>query len=479
MTAVLPRVTVARDPARPTLAATGAFVAHCHHRAWLPWQLQTAATIGEQKTGGPVRVVQGIQHHAFAYPIVVILVPRQCGKTTFLFDNLIGRVLAYQDYRAAYTAQTGHVTTERFGERIAELPSTPLAARIKSRRSAGTERLTAGHNSYLKAFPPKDGALRGSALDCVAVDEAQEIDELLGVGLDQTILPTFTTRPRRQLILIGTAGTDASKYLARYVALGMGGAAGVALIWYGATVDDDPADPAVWHRVHPGLAAGLTDDDALQGALNVMGPESFAREYLCVWQETGSRMIPARMWTACQRVKSAPAAGVPPVLGVDVAPDRSATAIVACWPDAIDGQPVWEVVDYAPGTDWAPTRLQELTRKHRLAGPPVTDNQGPVLTVVDACTKLKVPTRQLTVPEYATACQSTLDAIEHARVAHRNEKPLSTAVAGAVKRPIGDGGWGWGRRTATVDVCPLIAASLALYAHEHRPNLVRPSVAAG
>jgi CheY-like chemotaxis protein len=210
----------------------------------------------------------------------------------------------------------------------------------------------------------------------------------------------------------------------------------------------------------------------------VMGADSFAREYLCVWQETGSRLIPARQWAACQRLKALPAPGVPPVLGVDVAPDRSATAILACWPDSDDGRPVWEVVDYAPGTDWAADRLRSLRGKHH---PPliVTDNQGPVLTVVDACTKLRVPTRQLTVPEYATACQDALDVIERQAVGHRNQTPLSTAVAGAVKRPIGDGGWGWGRRSATVDVSPFIAASLALWAHEHRPNLVRPMAASG
>jgi hypothetical protein len=476
VTAVVPRIATIRDRTRPTSAASGAFIAQCHRRPWLPWQLDTAAVVGETLPGG--RTVNGVEHLRSAYPITVILVPRQCGKTTFLFDTLLGRVLVTRDYRAAYTAQTGHVTTERFGERIAELPATPLARRIRTRRSAGTERMSAPHGSYLKAFPPKDGALRGSALDCVCIDEAQEIDELLGVGLDQTILPTFTTRPRRQLILIGTAGTDMSKYLARYVALGRGGAAGVALIWYGAEPDDDPADPAVWHRVHPGLAGGLTDDEALQSALQVMGPESFAREYLCVWQESGARLIPARLWQGLRRVKAVPRADVPPVFGVDVAPDRSAAVIVAVWPDAADDVPVMEVIDYAPRTDWVAPRLRDLYARHH---PPliVTDNQGPVLTVADEATRLRVPIRPVTVPEYAAACQSALDAVERSGVGHRNEQPLNVAVAGAVKRGIGDGGWGWGRRTATVDVSPLIAGTLALWAHAHRPARVRPTVASG
>lgn len=464
---ILPRAATPRDLARPNTAAAGAFVAKCHHRAWLPWQYETARLVSETLPNGRM-----------AYPIVVILVPRQCGKTTFLFDMIMGRCLAAADYRCAYTAQTGHVASERFGERMSELPSTALARRVTTRRSAGSERFTFRQGSFLRAFPPKDGALRGSALDLVALDEAQEVEEMQGVALDQTILPTFTTRYRRQLILIGTAGTDASKYLARYLALARGGAAGVALVEYGATPDDDPADPAVWHRSHPGLASGLTDDDALRSALAVMGPESFAREYLCVWQETGNRLVNTRDWLMCRRIRSEPVPSVPPVFAVDVAPDRSATAILAVWPDAADATPVLEVVDYRPGTDWPAARLADLVRRHKPAAV-VADNQGPALTVVDQARRVhSLKITQPAVPDYAAACQTLLDRIGRREIAHRGGKALDAAVSGAVKRPIGDGGWGWARRSATVDVSPLIAATLALWGYEHRPS-VRPAVYAG
>jgi hypothetical protein len=440
-------------------------VAQVHGRPWLSWQTDLAAVVGEHYPDG--RMV---------YPIVVCLVPRQCGKTTWVFDDILGRLLEVPDYRAAYTAQTGHVTTERFGERIGDLAGTILADRVATRRSAGTERLTVqlGRRkaSYLKAFPPRDGALRGSALDEVVIDEAQEVDEVQGTALDQTILPTFTTRPMRQLILIGTAGTDMSRYLARYLALARGGAEGVAVIEYGATTDDDPEDPATWHRVHPGLAAGLTDEAALRSALQVMGPEGFAREYLNVWADSGTRLVPAKLWNACRRVKAQPRPGVSPVLAVDVAADGSATAILACWPD-LDGVPVVEVVAYAPGTDWAAPRLDALRRKHR---PPliVAPGEGPALVVVDAARRLGVTFRQLTPGEFAVACEATKDAIDRAAVGHRNEQALNAAVQGAGKRPVGDGGWCWGRRTSTADVSPLSAASMAHWGNQRRP--ARPTV---
>jgi hypothetical protein len=133
-----------RDPSRPT---AGAFVAYLHGRPWTPYQRAIADLIGERTPTG-----------RYAYPVCVIQLPRQVGKTAFAFDLALGRCLEHRDYQVAYTSQTGHATTERFNERMTELATTALAGRVRSRRSAGTERITLGAGSYLKAFPPKDGA---------------------------------------------------------------------------------------------------------------------------------------------------------------------------------------------------------------------------------------------------------------------------------------------------------------------------------
>lgn len=461
-----PRRITPRDPSRPTDGAAGAFVAHLHGRPWKPHQRATADLIGERTPSG-----------GYAYPVVVIQYPRQTGKTTFAFDLAMGRCLEQRRYAAAYTAQTGHSTTERFGERIAELTSTPLGRRAHIRRSQGTERISFG-DSYLKAFPPRDGALRGSALDLVIIDEPQEIDAELGVQLDMTVLPCFTTRPRRQLILIGTAGTDQSAYLARYLALARAGAEGVALVEFGAEDDDDPTDPAVWWRVHPGLAAGLTDVDALRSALAVMGTASFQREYLCMWMAGGSRVIPAADWAAIRHRDAIPRAGSLPVLGVDVAVDRSAAALVACWPSRA-GVPVLEVLEYAPGVSWAGPRIAELVAAHRIPIVAATGS-GPALTVVADCERLGVKVIQtLTDREYTAACADLFDRVGAGSLWHRGEPPLDAAVAGAGRRIAGDG-WAWSRRTSTADVAPLVAGSLALWADGRRPPpAVRPVAYAG
>jgi len=85
---VVPRQATARDLARRSTGRSGAFVGQLHSRPWLPWQHEAAGVIGETLPSGRM-----------AYPIVVIMVPRKCGKTTFLFDVLFGRCLLLPDYR--------------------------------------------------------------------------------------------------------------------------------------------------------------------------------------------------------------------------------------------------------------------------------------------------------------------------------------------------------------------------------------------
>src|SRR6478752_104764 len=125
---VPPRLATPRDLTRRTDGAAGAFVAHAHRRPWNAWQRAAGDLLGEMTPAG-----------TYVYQVGVIMVPRQAGKTTFVMDLAQGRCIQPPDYRAAYTAQTGHVTTERFQERMAELAGTPLAQVVAARRSAGTE----------------------------------------------------------------------------------------------------------------------------------------------------------------------------------------------------------------------------------------------------------------------------------------------------------------------------------------------------
>jgi hypothetical protein len=402
----------------------------------------------------------------------VVTVPRQCGKTTWALDLALGRCLEQADYRAAYTAQTGHVTTERMVERFTELADTPLAARARVRRSAGTERVTLPGRSYLKAFPPKPGALRSSALDLVIVDEAQEHGTILGEQLDLTILPTFTTRPRRQLILVGTAGTDASDYLRRYLTSAREALPGFAVFEWGFSDDDDPDDEATWTRTHPGLGR-LTDLDALRTARGPLGSAGFAREYGNRWTRSTDRVIDSTLWATRQLDPATPRPAGPLCFSLDVAADRGSAAIAVATPTGYV-----ELVDNRPGLDWLVPRCVELHAAY--AAPFAVDRYGAAGATVDALDRTGLPLLVMKSADVANAAAGLVDAITAGPLTVYPSPALTDAVDGAAIRPLGDsGGFAWARRTAAAPVAPLVAVSGALWgAHHLAPEPAKPVAAA-
>jgi hypothetical protein len=432
-----------------------------HGRPWKIHQRTAAEVISERLDSGRYR-----------YPVVVISFPRQCAKTTTVLDLALGRCRLESDYRVAYCAQTGHKTTENFGQRFTEIESGPLADLVKLRRSAGTERISfKATRSYIKAFPPIAGALRSDALDLVIVDEAQEIGADLGEALDQTIIPTFTTRPRRQLIVVGTAGTDTSVYFRRYLEQARAGQPGFAVIEYGAHDDEDFLTEALWPIRHPGLATGLTDTDALRQALEVMGPAGFLREYGNVWTRVGTRLIDPTDWSTIQLPHDAPRPSGRVCLGISVDADRSGASIAVA---AADGYR--EVVDFRPGTDWAAPRALELAATHSC--PIAVDRYGATGTVADA---LELAGAELMVMKYqdvANATAAVLDAIPAHTLRVYPAAALTDAVAAAATRPLGDtGGVSWSHRLSAAPISPLVALTAAGWGFDHLPAPVKKPVA--
>jgi hypothetical protein len=317
--------------------------------------------------------------------------------------------------------------------------------------------------------------------DLVILDEAWKHDAVRGAELMQAIGPTQATRPGAQVVVVSTAGTADSTWLRPLVDRGRGGDPAVTYLEWGIGDDVDPMDLDAVAAAHP--AIGRTIDRQFlvdQAGIMAATPGEFARAYGNRWTTTLEQLIPAVAWAAIRHRDGTPAAGVAPVLGADVAVDRSAAAVVACWPDT-EGLPTLEVVAYGPGTDWVAPRLLELHAAH--GSPVVLDGgTGPASTVVDQLRvgeQLPGWVRAVTPREYTTACAQLLDGIGDRTVRHRGDPALDAAAAAAARRNVGEG-WAWSRRLPTTDVSPLIAASLALFGDRHRPpNPVRPVAYAG
>jgi hypothetical protein len=92
------------------------------------------------------------------------------------------------------------------------------------------------------------------------------------------------------------------------------------------------------------------------------------------------------------------------------------------------------------------------------------DGVGSAASLQSAMEEAKLNVQPLTAGEHARGCGMFYDGImgEVPTLNHLNDPGLNAAVAGAVKRPLGER-WAWSRKDSTIDISPLVAATLALY----------------
>jgi hypothetical protein len=395
----------------------------------------------------------------FAYPVVVLTVPRQCGKTALVFSVMAQRAKRLQDHRSAYAAQTGQDGRRLFREEWCPRIERVEARRWRIRRSNGEESLTyRPTNGIVRPFPPVPGALHNSQSDLAVIDEGWKHPPELGAELLQAAVPTQTTRKRRQLWLISTAGPPESVWFRKWVERGRQSERGIAFFEWGAASVDAADDESTWADVHPAYGDLVTLSD-LRDFRDALGKEGFARAYLNVWPELpveGERSMPLDVdaWAACLDPTAAIIGA--PVFSCDADPLAHVGVIAAAGRSA-KGHHV-EIVDSRLGTVWLPDRLTELVSKH--GGVLALDEGGPVGWVAEELGRRRVPYLAVKPAMYARACAQLADAARAGLLTHPESGSLDAAVLGAERRNLG-GGWAWDRKRSSADMAPLIAATLA------------------
>jgi hypothetical protein len=306
------------------------------------------------------------------------------------------------------------------------------------------------------------GGLRGFAkADLIVYDEAQHLlrDHTAASG------PARLTNPNSQTWYAGSGGLATSQKawaIRREAVLGIGGrlaytemTAETVQVVGGKpvfTAPADPLDPDVWYRCMPGLGLWVTEEsvDDLHQDLKDM----FPREGLCVWDADPTddpSLFGEGVWPALCSPTVAPAGRL--VFGVDVTPERSSAAIVVC-----DGESRIELLEHRTGVGWLRARVAELATTH--GATVAVDTGSPANSFGDEWERAGVEVKRLASREMAGACGSFFDAVTNATIQVRTHPSLTAAAAGARQRHSGDV-WYWARRDSTVDVTPLVAASIA------------------
>lgn len=466
---------------RPTRGGAVAKIAAAKGRPLMPWQ-RTAADVAlevDPETG------------LYWYGTVLIFVPRQAGKTKLEGDVADHRCLTTRRGRVWYTAQTGKDASSWMRDEHFETlddatifgqAGTPQC-RYRLSRRAGQEGVAwPATRSTFRVFPPKRTGLHSKQSDLVFVDEAWAYDAEQGAAVRQAIRPTMATRRGSQLWVVSTKGDDASTYLDGYIAMGEASLTQpntrVCIVDYGIADDVDPEDIDAVAAAHPAYGYTITRE-TLVDALNdfktdptLGGVNGFARGYGNRPTRTRVAAIPAGLWTDAGKPRPEIPARVG--IGIDVTPLGDRVAIGGAWRD--DAMLWGEVVHDGPTTRELPALVARLAKQRQS---PIGYDPASLgaLDIIDAIGRnhRDVKTVALTTGQYGAACLAVDSALRAGTFAHSRQAPLDAAVEVATKRPLGDGGFGWGRKTSAGNIAPLVAVTIAARMFDALPRPRRSS----
>jgi hypothetical protein len=452
-----PRWATPRTPGRRTLGAQAARIADQLGVPLMPWQqlvLDVGLELGDD--GLP------------CYREVWVTVPRQNGKTTLILVKMLNRALLWErrgrvvPQKLMYSAQTGKDAREKILEDfVPMLKQSPMWVTVDRVLSGmGNEAVRFKTGSLLKKLESSDSSGHGKTVDDATIDEAfRDLDD----RREQALIPSMSTIADAQLWGISTAGTDASVYLRRKVDVGREAVnadrrTGVAYFEWSAADDADPDDPATWWSCMPALGRTI-NEGVVQHARQTMTDGEFRRAYLNQWTSSAEAVISSDVWAAVQG-EHKPDGRL--TFALDVNPDRTAAAIAVA-----DRDGRVELVEYRPGTSWVTARVVELVG--RWSGRVALDATGPAGSLSADLEAAGVEVDRYNGGRLAAACGAFYDAVADRRVQVRPSPQLTTAVEGARRQSVGDA-WRWARKDLTVDVCPLVAVTVAFDAARATPN---------
>lgn len=416
--------------------------------------------------------------HKWAAFEVGVVVPRQNGKGSILEARELSGLFLLDERLLIHSAHQFDTSLEGFRRLLMLIEDTPDFDRrvhrvSKSHGEEGIElkkNLRTGLRQRIRFRTRTKGGGRGFTADWLGLDEAMILPETT-VG---ALLPTLSARPNPQVMYAASAVDqeihDEGVALARLRERALK-RDDPSLAYFEHSVDaEKPAeitremaeDPRRWAEANPGLGIRITTEHVAREQRS-MDPRTFAVERLGVgdWPRTDGLegvVITPEAWAG--RIDRESIVLDPVCFAFDVTPDRTAAAIGVAGLRT-DGLAHVEIVEHKRGTGWVVGRIAELLEEHKALGV-VCDASGPAASLLPELAELKIEVTLVNAKEHAQACGVIFDAVDQDTLWHLGTRELATAIAGAVKRPLGDA-WAWSRKSSAVDISPLVAITLALW----------------
>jgi hypothetical protein len=400
---------------------------------------------------------------------VGVEVPRQNGKDAILEVRTLAGLYLIGERLITFSAHQFDTSLEAFRRLLELVEEADLQREIKRiSRSHGEEGIELKSGQRVRYRTRTKGGGRGFSGDCLILNEAMILPES-AMG---SVFPTLAARPNPQVWYTGSAvDKEVHEHGVVFTRVrDRGHRRDRRLGWweFGAHGYEHPdeippevaADPVTWLQANPAMSVRIAEEyiRAEQGAL---ASRTFAVERLGVGDrpstdDTADQKIDAAAWDALEDRESRRTG--PIVFVFDVSPDDRSAAIAVGGRRA-DGLRHVEIVDHRPGTGWLEDRVIELYEKHS-PKEIVCDARGPASEFVETLKNRGVRVETMDAREHAQACSSLVSAVKGGMLRHLGTSEVRAALKGAATRPLGDA-WAWARKTSSVDICPLVAVTLA------------------
>lgn len=409
----------------------------------------------------------------FAAAEVGVVEPRQNGKGGILEARELAGVEILGEKLIIHSAHEYATSLEAFYRMQPLLEEADIKIR-RVRNAHGEQGFDFANGCRIRYRTRTRGGGRGFSCDCLLLDEAMFLPEFAHAAL----LPTMSARERPQVWYTGSA-VDQEVHehgivLARVRERGIEGK-DPSLAYFEWSLpydhpDDIPEgvaeDESAWADANPAMYLRISPESVAREQRS-LSARNFAVERLGVgdWPRTdglGDLIIDLELWKSLADKDSEIVGSV--VFCYDVSPDRRWATISAAGRRK-DGSFHVETVARQGGTGWLKRELPRLNTAHNPHAV-LTDEKGPGASLVPELRDLGVLVETVNTNEHAQACGFFLDEVTQENVHHLGTPELYAAIRGAAQRTLGDS-WAWSRKNSSVDITPLVSATLAVWGAAH------------